>query len=112
MSSSLQRRFLAVAFVLAPLIPVVPVGLQTAVAISPDIVISQVYGGGGNAGAPYRTTSSSCSTAARRPCRLTGWSVQYASATGTGNFGANPVTVLSGSLAPGQYYLVQQAPAE
>ena len=35
-------------------------------------------------------------------------SVQYASATGTGNFGANPVTLLSGNLAPGQYYLVQQ----
>jgi hypothetical protein len=40
---------------------------------------------------------------------LTGMSVQYASATGTGNFGANPVALLSGSLAPGQYYLVQQA---
>ena len=35
--------------------------------------------------------------------------MQYASATGTGNFAANPVTVLSGSLAPGQYYLVRQA---
>ena len=35
--------------------------------------------------------------------------MQYASATGTGNFAANPVTVPSGSLAPGQYYLVRQA---
>ncbi len=38
-------------------------------AVSPDIVISQVYGGGGNTGAPSpgprtRTTSSSCTTAA------------------------------------------------
>jgi predicted extracellular nuclease len=39
---------------------------------------------------------------------LAGWSVQYASATGTGFFGAN-VTPLAGVLAPGQYYLVQQA---
>ncbi len=34
-------------------------------------------------------------------------SVQYASATGTGKFGDNPVTLVSGSVAPGQYYLVQ-----
>ncbi|MDH4117763.1 MAG: ExeM/NucH family extracellular endonuclease, partial [Acidimicrobiia bacterium] len=42
---------------------------------------------------------------------LAGWSVQYASATGTGNFGAadNQITLLSGSLAPGQYTLVQEA---
>src|SRR5512143_1351062 len=36
-------------------------------------------------------------------------SVQYASAAGTGNFGGNPITGLSGTLAPGQYYLVQLA---
>lgn len=29
------------------------VAMQSAHAVSPDIVISQVYGGGGNAGAPY-----------------------------------------------------------
>lgn len=39
---------------------------------------------------------------------LTGWSVQYASATGTSHFTSN-VTNLSGTLAPGQYYLVQEA---
>jgi uncharacterized protein len=40
------------------------------------------------------------------------WSVQYASATGTGNFGANSTQITelpNVSLAPGQYYLVQQA---
>ncbi len=42
---------------------------------------------------------------------LSGWSIQYASATGTGNFGATTtqITPLSGSLAPGQYLLVQEA---
>ncbi|MFC7582815.1 hypothetical protein ACFQYP_02605 [Nonomuraea antimicrobica] len=39
---------------------------------------------------------------------LDGWSVQYTSATGTGNFSANK-TGLSGTLAPGQYHLVQLA---
>lgn len=41
--------------------------------------------------------------------RLSGWSVQYASATGAGFFGSNPITALSGTLQPGQYYLVQLA---
>jgi uncharacterized protein len=35
--------------------------------------------------------------------------VQYASATGTGNFAINPITLLSGTLAPGQYLLIQEA---
>ena len=36
---------------------------------------------------------------------VNGWSVQYASAAGT----SWAVTVLSGTIQPGQYYLVQQA---
>lgn len=42
---------------------------------------------------------------------LAGFSVQYASATGTGNFGANSaqITELTGALAPGQYLLIQEA---
>ena len=45
-----------------------------------------------------------------RRLSVTGWSVQYASATGTGTFAANPVTTLSGVLA-GQYYLVRRRAA-
>ena len=82
---------------------------QSAQAISPDIVISQVYGGGGNTGAPYRNDFIELFNRGTTTVSLTSMSVQYASATGVGNFGANPVTVLSGSLAPGQYYLVQQS---
>jgi predicted extracellular nuclease len=37
---------------------------------------------------------------------LSGWSVQYISAAGTGTWS---VTTLSGSIAPGGYYLVQEA---
>ena len=36
---------------------------------------------------------------------LSGWSVQYLGATGTGNWSA---TNLSGTIQPGQYYLVQE----
>jgi len=78
-------------------------------AVSTDIVVSQVYGGGGNVGAPYTNDFIELFNRGSSTVSLTGWSVQYASATGTGNFGANPVALLSGSLAPEQHYLVQQS---
>ena len=88
---------------------VVVVPMHHAQALSPDIVISQVYGGGGNSGAPYTNDYVELFNRGATTVSLTGMSVQYASATGAGNFGTNPVTALNGNLAPGQYYLVQLA---
>jgi len=76
---------------------------------SAGVVISQVYGGGGNAGALLQNDFVELFNRGTTTVSLTGMSIQYASATGTGNFGSNPVTTLTGSLAPGQYYLVQLA---
>ena len=78
-------------------------------AAASNVVISQVYGGGGNTGAPYQNDFVELFNRSTSPISITGWSVQYASASGTGNFGANPVTTLSGVLAAGQYYLVKEA---
>jgi hypothetical protein len=72
---------------------------------APAIVVSQVYGGGGNSGALYTHDFVELFNAGDQPAPLAGWSVQYASAAGS----TWQVTALSGSLAPGQYYLVQQA---
>ena len=83
---------------------------QAQAARSVDVVISQVFGGGGNSGAPYQNDFIELFNRGATTVSLTGMSVQYASATGTGNFASNPVTTLSGELAPGQYYLVQQSP--
>ena len=85
------------------------VTMQSAQALSPDIVISQVYGGGGNTGAPYRNDFVELFNRGTTMVSLNGFSVQYASASNSGFFGSNPVTALSGNLAPGQYYLVQLA---
>jgi uncharacterized protein len=77
-----------------------------------DIVISQVYGGGGNSGAPYTHDYVELFNRGTAPVNIGGWSIQYASATGTGNFGANSgqLTELPNvSIAAGQYFLVQQA---
>jgi uncharacterized protein len=78
-------------------------------AVSPNLVISQVYGGGGNSGAPLKNDFVELFNRGAATVSLGGMSIQYASATGTGNFGSNPILLLSGSLAPGQYYLVQLA---
>jgi uncharacterized protein len=79
--------------------------------VSPNVVISQVYGGGGNSGAPYTHDFIELFNRGNTTVSLAGWSVQYTSATGTGNFGSatNLITPLSGSIAPGQYVLIQES---
>src|SRR5262245_6639061 len=98
---------------LIALVCLAPVALAPAAqaAPSPNAVISQVYGGGGNSGAPLTNDYVELLNRGAASVSLTGWSLQYTSATGTGNFGANSgqLTELSGSLAPGQHLLVQEA---
>lgn len=86
-----------------------PVSTPAAYAASSDVVISQVYGGGGGSGATYNRDFVEIFNRGATAVSLTGKTVQYASATGVGNFGANPVTMLSGSLEPGGHYLVHMA---
>ena len=69
------------------------------------LVISQVYGGGGNSGATYKNDFIELFNPTGNTIDVTGWSVQYASSTGT----SWAVTSLSGSIAPGHYYLIQEA---
>lgn len=98
--------------IFALLLALIPGQVLQASAVSPDIVISQVYGGGGNSGATYTHDFIELFNRGTSPVSLAGWSVQYASATGAGNFGANSgqLTELpSISLAPGQYLLIQEA---
>ena len=81
--------------------------VQPAQAVSPDIVISQVYGGGGNSGAPYNSDFIELYNRGTTTVSLVGWSVQYASQL-VPEFGANRNS-LTTVLAPGQYWLVQEA---
>src|SRR3974377_988217 len=71
------------------------------------IVISQVYGAGGNGGTPAALLKNDFVELFNRgnsAVTMTSWSVQYASASGTGNFGSNAVTVFTATLQPGQYF--------
>ncbi|TCO51520.1 hypothetical protein EV646_101511 [Kribbella antiqua] len=73
-------------------------------AASSDVLITEVYGGGGNSGAPYTNDFIELTNNSAAAVDVSGWSVQYASATG----GSWQVTKLSGSIAPGAVYLVQE----
>ncbi len=69
-----------------------------------QVKISQVYGGGGNTTAPFNRDFVELFNAGATPVDISGWSVQYASATGT----TWAKTDLTGATIPaGGYYLVQ-----
>ena len=75
-----------------------------------SIVISQVYGGGGNSGATYTNDFVELFNAGAAAVDLSAFSLQYASANGAGSFGQNPVNLFPAFLLqPGQYFLVQAA---
>jgi endonuclease G len=70
------------------------------------VVISQVYGGGGNANATYQNDFIELyNPTPDTTFDLTGWSVQYGSATGT-TWQAYPI---GGTIAPGEYFLIALA---
>ena len=74
-------------------------------AVSTSVVISQVYGGGGNSGATYKNDFIELYNLGSTPVDVTGWSVQYGAATGS----TWAKTLLAGTIQPGHYYLVQEA---
>src|SRR5947207_8499854 len=74
---------------------------------SSDMVISQVFAGGGNANAPYANDFVELFNRGGTTIDLSSWSIQYASASGI----TWQVTSLAGSVQPGGHYLVQLASA-
>ena len=70
------------------------------------VVISQVYGGGGNTGAALRNDYIELINHSGSPVNLNGWSVQAFVST-TNSWQVTPLTNFI--LQPGQYYLVQES---
>jgi len=107
---TLRTPFVAAA-VSAVLVALLPTALTPrAHAATQALVVSQVYGGGGNTGAPFTHDFIEIHNRSDQPVALDGLSLQYASATGTGNFGASStqLTELTGTLEPGAHFLVQE----
>lgn len=76
-----------------------------------QVVISQIYGGGGNSGAPYSHDFVELFNAGAAPASLAGMSLRYGSATGNfPNNGNNYFELPADTIPAGGYYLVQMAP--
>ncbi|MEZ5424651.1 MAG: DNA/RNA non-specific endonuclease [Pyrinomonadaceae bacterium] len=80
--------------------------IRAASPASSTVVISQIYGGGGNSGAAFTNDFVELFNRGSSPVDLTGWSVQYAPA-GSSSWSVTPLT--SVTLGPGQFYLIRQA---
>lgn len=95
-------------FALRPLCAALALSLAAAAQASPSgLVISQIYGAGGNGGALLNADYIELFNAGSAPVNLGGWSVQYAAATGSS--WSNKTDLPAFSLQPGQYFLIQQS---
>ncbi len=83
-----------------------PVSVRIGGLVVDKVVITQIFGGGGNSGAPFRNDFIEIFNSGSTPVNLGGWSVQYASATAS-TWSVTPLTAIT--LSPGQRYLIQQA---
>jgi uncharacterized protein len=99
-------KYRAGAAVIAPVLAVSGLFLTAlpAQAASAGVVISEVYGGGGNSGATFTNDFVELYNHSDVAVEVTGWVVQYFSAGGGGG-----KTTLTGSVAPRHSYLVQMA---
>jgi Lamin Tail Domain len=83
--------------------------LLISVATLAQVRISQVYGGGGNASATYNQDFVELFNAGAASVSIGGWSVQYASATGT-TWAVSAITAGT-TIAPGKYFLMAMSTA-
>jgi DNA/RNA endonuclease G (NUC1) len=74
--------------------------------LTAPIVISQIYGGGGNSGATLKNDFVELFNRSPVAINVDGWTVQYTSAAGSGTWST---TQLTGTIPSGSYYLVQEA---
>ncbi len=71
-----------------------------------QVVINEIYGGGGNSGAPYNQDFVELYNNSATPVVMTNWSIQYSSATGTTWATAANKTIFSGTIAANSYFLI------
>jgi len=104
----LRRRRVVASTLAVALAAPLSTAAATAASAAPDgsgLVINEAYLSGGSANAPYTHKFVELYNPTDAAIELSGMSLQYRSATGTGAFSG--VTPLSGTVAPGGYYLVQ-----
>lgn len=84
---------------------VVLLGSPAYAQIATHVVISEVYGGGGNTGAYWKQDFIELYNPTTSPVTMTNWSVQYQSATGSGPFSL--IATFSGTVPARGFFLIQ-----
>lgn len=97
------KRFASIFMAFMIMLSTVSVPVSADTTIADHVIISQVYGAGGNSGAIYNSDFIELFNPTGAAVDLSGWSVQYASASGT----TYAPTLLTGSIGANEYYLIQ-----
>lgn len=100
----LMSSFMAFLLLISTFLPSGLMGKANA-EMAEHVVISHVFGGGGNSGAPYNKDFIELYNPTNEPVALDGWKIQYASATGE----FTNSTTLTGTIPAYGYYLITQA---
>jgi len=82
---------------------------KASVPASNGMVISQIYGGGGNSGATLKNDFIELFNSSASPVDISTWSIQYASASGASWQVTNLCASGACTIAPGHYFLIQEA---
>ena len=72
------------------------------------IIVSQIYGGGGNTGATYKNDFIELYNPTAEDITINDWSVQYTAATGNFPTTSSKTTLLQGEIKAKSYYLIQE----
>lgn len=103
--SRISARTLAIALAGATAASLAVVPTATAAPDASTPVINEIYGGGGNNGSLFSNDFIELYNPTSEDISLDGWSVTYYAASGN----AGGTTNLTGSIAAGSYYLIQQS---
>jgi predicted extracellular nuclease len=100
------RRVVVATVGVASVIAALAVGAPANAAPSSGLVINEVYGGGGNSGATFTNDFIELANRGTTAVDVSGYAVQYHSGSATGAWQS---TDLTGSIAPGDFYLVAES---
>ena len=104
-SSARRLRTFALAALASTSLSAITIPAASATPEGDDVVISEVYGGGGNSRAPFSHDFIELFNPTEEAIDLADWKVEYFSKNGN----SGGVTSLTGSIPAGGYFLIQQA---
>ena len=112
MRTQKRTRFLSALMALLmvfSLLPASALAADSEQTLADHVVINQAYGGGGNSGAVYTHDFIELYNPTDEDVNLNGWTVQYASKTGTFKVSSGSATELTGTIKAHGFYLIQEA---